>query len=174
MYFRNLQEYDKSINRHKTSLVILVFLFLLERACFPPQTLYSLSLAIWSFFLTLTRSRCRLTTASESRLRHYRWVVLSQWPAWCIHSFESSNLTEIYGSLSKEELCDVALGLVGEIVFICSGDGLCLISGIVTSLYWFHLYLCGWLDKSTFSAVHVSMLLPDLNFLQKSVHIAVI
>lgn len=174
MYFLNLQEYDKSINRRRTSLVILVFYFCLNVHVSPPQTLYSLSPAIWSFFLTLTRSRCRLTTASESRLRHYRWVVFSQWPGWCSHSFESSHLTEIYGSLSKEELCDVALGLVGEIVFICSGDGLCLISGIVTCLYCFHLCLCVWLDKSTFSAVHVSMLLPDLNFLQKSVHIAVI
>lgn len=169
LYLLNLlwQEYKKTLNFS----CHFVFLFLVERACPLPQTLYSLSPAIWSFFLILTRSRCRLTTASESRLRHYRWVVLSQWPAWCVHSFESSNLTEIFDSLSKD-LCDVALGLVGEIVFIHSGDGRCLISGTVTCLYCFHLYLCVWLDKSILSSVHFSM--PDLNFLQKSVHIAAI
>lgn len=117
------------------ALLLSFYVFVFAWMCtFPPQKKprYSLSPAIWSCFFTLTRSRCRLTTASESRLRHYRWVVLSQWPAWCVCSFESSNLTEIYGSLSKEELCDVALGLVGEIVFICRGDRLCVICGTIT------------------------------------------
>lgn len=40
----------------------------------------------FDLFLTLTCSRCRLTTASESRLRRCRWVIWRQWPAWCSHS----------------------------------------------------------------------------------------
>lgn len=82
--------FDKSIKKTLDYSCPFMFLVFLQRACVPPQLCILCLLPFDLFFLTLTRSRCRLTTASESRLRHYRWVVLSQWPAWCIHSFDSS------------------------------------------------------------------------------------
>lgn len=48
----------------------------------PPSKLYILLVSCHvAFFSKLTHSRCHLTTASESRLRHCRWVVWHQRPA---------------------------------------------------------------------------------------------
>lgn len=75
-----------------TPLVVLDkvrFLFLPWTCMCPSPNSTFFCFLPFDLFFILTCSRCRLTTASESRLRHYRWVVWCQWPAWCFHSFKS-------------------------------------------------------------------------------------